>query len=182
MSHHEKPPVLQAPPPVAIGFDSKPVTIFSAPRKFDTATILIVTFCYAATFGFLIAIGIPKLEVSAAILYVTIVAACQPVLFRGKMPRVASVAGGVIASFVVFVMMLFFNWDHVEPAVFTLVLPTLIGGGIFGYLAGALVGGVFLVTHYWREYLESRKKKVVDDDSEFIMEDDNVETETSKLR
>ena len=120
--------------------------IYSAPRRFDLATLFVVMIVYACLLGLFVGIGMPDAITFAILIFISAVAISQPVLFGGKMPRLASLlVGGVSLPIIIVLLTLIYAPDF--------NIRAMIGGAIccsplglsFGYLAGALVGGVFLV-------------------------------------
>ncbi len=120
--------------------------IYSAPRCFDVSTIFTITAAYAILFGVLRGIGAEPLWVSLIAGFITIVAVAQALVFRGNSPREASflVGGGACAIGAV-VFSGFFGIGPFIGGLICLATPGFVLGMIFGYLAGVLVGGVFLV-------------------------------------
>ena len=151
-------------PPILIKDDQvfdthEEVTIFSAPRKFDTATLLIVTTAYAIYFSVMLAIGLNEFVIAMIAGFFTVVGLCQPILFFGKFPRLSSVIGGVIYGIPAGIICV---RQADEEWLAALVFGTIAGifaGSTGGYLCGALVGGVFLIAHYTRTYLADLKQR-----------------------
>ena len=122
---------------------STPPKVYSAPRKFDLATILTVTFAYAMLFGALTLAAGGRRDAAFMMIawnggFITLVGLAQPILFGGKRPREASqITGGVAAIVIAFLLP--------DSTGFCALPFFLLFGVLLGYLAGALVGGVFLV-------------------------------------
>jgi len=141
--------------PVVSRFLFDPATtseLYSAPRRFDLATIFVVTAAYSLLFG-----GLTALDASPAVKIilggvVTIVAAAQALFLQVANPRGVSIVAGAVAY-------TFFSWIlwFVDPSAFPVsflfvtVFNGMIGGAILGYLAGVMVGGVFLVADILRQ-------------------------------
>lgn len=126
--------------------------IYSAPRKFDLAMLLAVTTAYAilfATIRFVAGAGLVNQQ-GPVIFWigglVTVVGFAQSVLFGGDKPREAS----ALAGFVYGVFVMLGNSREFDPG--GVVCLSIFSPGI-GYLAGGLVGGVFLVADYLRIYI-----------------------------
>lgn len=138
--------------------DSSPKLIpdvFSVSRRFDMATILVAMVGYSILFGGLRLILqiIPDLS-SWAIgtfgMFFAVVAIGQAVAIRWNNPRAASVIAGTIFWLVVVIVTGVLD----RPPSYWLcglLFTSLVIGPIAGYLAGTLVGGVFLISHYLRE-------------------------------
>jgi hypothetical protein len=132
-----------------------PSRVFSAPRRYDLATLFVVTGAYALLFGIMRwADWEPTVFVLVAG-FITCVGAAQALLFGGKSPRAASLCVGFAAGLVVLVFAVV-RWPvEVVPG---LCCP-LIAIVVFGYMAGVLVGGVFLIAHGIRVGAERRRAR-----------------------
>ena len=128
-----------------------PSRIYSAPRRFDLATIFIATAAYSLLFGIMTLLDFaPVVKLYIGVL-ITIVGASQALLMNVLDARRASIMVGAsvhtIFSLVLFAM---------EPRFFghSLIVAVLIngmaGGALFGYLAGVMAAGVFLVADLLR--------------------------------
>jgi hypothetical protein len=128
--------------------DSRP-KIYSAPRRFDLAMIFVVTAVYAVLFAGMSALQFPPVASLAVAGFVTFVGIGQALLFRGRRPRTASM---VVGAFL-FTSATLVLWIATGPGLrfygVSRILwsgaACVIGGAIWGYLAGVLVGGVFLL-------------------------------------
>jgi hypothetical protein len=123
--------------------------VYGAPRVFDLFTLLAITLAFALLFA-LLGLLAPALDMSARGLtvvigsYITLVGAAQMWLFGAKNPRAASLVGGPIAM----VIVCFFPLTLNQPVLFAFVFSVGIGltaGPFTGYIAGAVVAGVFLI-------------------------------------
>src|SRR3954454_18006243 len=150
-------------PPEPVGFylhrllfdPSNTSELYSAPRRFDLATIFVVTAAYSILFGAISALSYkdmgPAVEIAVGVL-VTLVGLAQAFYKDTANPRGVSIlAGAVVQTIIVIVI-------HIaQPRIFggSIVLIVffggLIGGAFCGYLAGVLVGGVFLVADLIRQ-------------------------------
>lgn len=123
--------------------------VYSAPRRFDLATMFVVMIVYACLLGLFVGLGLHDAIMFSILGLLTLVAIAQPVLFGGRMPRLASViVGGVVLPVVV--VMMTFNVDTPIAMIFASLSLIPLGAAV-GYLAGALVGGVFLVADIVRK-------------------------------
>jgi hypothetical protein len=121
--------------------------LYSAPRRFDLATIFVVTAAFSILFGAMSAIGYfgPITEVIVGLL-IAVVAAAQAYYQHTANPRGVSIVSGAIAlSIMLVVLQIAQPRLLAEPGFVVVVIYGLCGGAISGYLAGVLVGGVFLV-------------------------------------
>lgn len=129
--------------------DKRPAKVYSAPRRYDLATILMVSTVFALVFGVsrYWEIG-PAVPLHIAGLS-TAVALAQAILFGGKKPRLASGLVGIL--YMLAVCLYVMGWEWSQPwwkTIFT-VSVTLSGGAV-GYCNGAMVGGVFLLAEKLR--------------------------------
>ena len=125
--------------------------VYSAPRRFDLATMFVVIIVYSCLLGLFVGVRLPNQATFSVLGFLTAVAIAQPALFGGKMPRLASVIVGGVALPLIFVLLNFLVMG--APLSYALMgcvccLPL---GISFGYLAGALVGGVFLIADWVRQ-------------------------------
>jgi hypothetical protein len=137
----------------------KPQTkIYSAPRRFDLATIFVVTFAYSLLFGLMKAMQMPSEASLVIAIFISCVAAGQAFLFGGQRPRTASIVVGALIYIVSMAFVWFTSGPRMYPTGLLLIMLcyTIIGGAILGYLAGVLVGGVFLVADKLRGILKKR--------------------------
>jgi hypothetical protein len=126
--------------------------LYSAPRRFDLFTIMIVTAAYAVLLSGMSALRFPPVHSCYVAVFITMVAVGQALLSGLSMPRAVSVYTGMIAYFLctisyAFVEPRFDLFEMIPIAIFL----SLLFGGILGYLAGVLVGGVFLVADVLRQ-------------------------------
>jgi hypothetical protein len=105
--------------------------------------------------------GLLLLDASPTVLaflggFLALVAAAQWIVSKWNRPRTASIFAGILIYWVAGVAEVYF----IPPS--RMGLPQLIAmqlvsgtiaGSIAGYLGGVMVGGVFLVSHYFREWL-----------------------------
>ena len=133
---------------------SRPVAeakLYFAPRRFDLFTIMIVTAAYAILLSLMSALGFSPVMSCYVAAFVTLVAVGQALLSGLSMPRLASVYTGMVAYFVGTI-----SYAFVEPrfdlfeAIPAAIVFSLIFGSVLGYVAGVMVGGVFLVADVLR--------------------------------
>ena len=123
--------------------------VYAVPRRYDLSTLFAVSLAYSLLFGGIRAGGGSPETFAVVAGFVTTIGLCQALLFRGTRPRLASVIGGVL--FLVGVGFLAFwivgnGWDLID-----FVNPcALVTSALFGYVAGTLIGGVFLAADYLR--------------------------------
>lgn len=121
--------------------------LYSVPRRFDLATLFVVSLAYALLFGLMRALHFPTIVFLVSALYVTFVGLAQAVLFRGKKPREAS----IIASGVYWVVAMWIGFANSGPNGFNLLGAFVISlcwatvGSAFGYLFGVVIAGIFLL-------------------------------------
>ena len=131
--------------------------VFSVPRRFDLATVLVAMSAFATLFAGLLLLNAPPSVPAFFGGFLTLVAAAQWIGNKWNRPRTASIVVGILIYWIAGAAAMFFM-----PAPPRMGLPQLIAmqlfsgtisGGIAGYLGGTLVGGVFLVSHYLRAWL-----------------------------
>jgi hypothetical protein len=138
---------------------SKTSDLYSAPRRFDLATIFVVTAAYSLLLGAMSAMDFGPITKMSVGLLVTVIAASQAFFQNVANPRGVSIVSGAIAQSVLILMLGLFvrNWLEI-PLIAAVILYGLLGGAIAGYLIGAMVGGVFLVADKLRVMFENRAK------------------------
>lgn len=117
------------------------------PRRFGVGGLLIISTMYAVLFAILRTLEVPPLDFVGVVLFFTAVGLGQMLLFKGQRPRRASMIVGacMFAGFIAFL-----DWTGIGPSRRTLscrafeVEGAIIGAG-YGYLAGVLIAGVFLL-------------------------------------
>jgi hypothetical protein len=136
--------------------------LFSAPRKFDLSTMLVVTTAYAAVFALLRAISFPAMDVFIVSAFFTSVALGQAILFGAKHPRWASaLVGSAFGVILLIASPLIYQHgrppDEIPPPplILTNVILCVIFGAFYGYVGGVIVGFVFMIAHGIRLVLSS---------------------------
>jgi hypothetical protein len=155
--------------------------IYSAPRRFDLATIFVVTFAYSLLLGLMnYVVGymdFPRATSLVVAGFVTFVGVGQAVLYGGQNARIASVVTGI--AFCVLWNMTAVVWPPRGAAgialLFLIPFSGALGAGC-GYVAGVLVGGVFLVADKLRTYFAERAKHAATEQVELMEIDSDDET------
>ncbi|MEM9186575.1 MAG: hypothetical protein AAGB00_08785 [Planctomycetota bacterium] len=129
--------------------------VYSAPRRFDLATVIVVTAAFCLLLGTMQASGVP----AAAMAYIAggfaMVGVAQAVLWRGESPRYASMTAGAGYLALTPLVSLWLTGDFWPAGVLLALMVSLaVQGAIAGYLAGGIIGGVFLLTDYVRQALD----------------------------
>ncbi|MBM4088958.1 MAG: hypothetical protein FJ276_05920 [Planctomycetes bacterium] len=127
----------------------KSAKVYSVPRRYDLATLFTISLAFALLFGLLRALDATPVVFACIGGFVAAVGIGQAVLFRGRAPRIASIATGA-AFLLTFDIVIYFvfikangRWGLIEVVLSAAFMS--VWGSIFGYIAGALIGGVFLV-------------------------------------
>jgi hypothetical protein len=121
------------------------------PRRFGIGTLMILTAAFAVLCSVLKVLGASPLAFVCVLGFVSCIAACQVLLFRGKNPRAASIVGGLTIG--VLVGLSHVGWRAYQGMFLPWILRELalmgfwcgLAGAIWGYLAGLLVATIFLV-------------------------------------
>ncbi|HVT27305.1 MAG TPA: hypothetical protein VHE81_04740 [Lacipirellulaceae bacterium] len=131
--------------------------LFSAPRRFDLATIFVVTAAFSILFGAMSAMDFGPITEGIVGVLIAVVAAAQAYYQNVANPRGVSVVTGSI-SLTVMLVVLKIAQPHLIPGPFfaVVLISGLSGGAVAGYLAGVLVGGVFLVADLVRRKFINR--------------------------
>jgi putative addiction module component (TIGR02574 family) len=144
--------------------DNKPPSaawkVYSVPRRFDLSTIFVVTLAYSLLFGAMKGVSLPAIASASIAGFITLVAAAQALLFRGAKPRTASILVGAVTYTVAVLAIWIITGQRMYGTTQILFMTslTLIGGSILGYVAGGLVGAVFLIADKLRSFF-SRKRR-----------------------
>jgi hypothetical protein len=124
------------------------------PRRFSIGTMMILVTAFAMLFGVLKMFNVPPIAFAAISIFIGGVAACQSLLFQGKMPRLASFVGGIVMYGLiaaVTVVLAFFTYRgrfgirDVWPTLFEVGTLGAFFAGPLGYCVGCFVAAIFLV-------------------------------------
>jgi hypothetical protein len=124
--------------------------VFAVSRRFDLATVLVAMLAYACLFSVLRFAGAPPVVIGFVGAFFAVVAVGQAIAIRWQSPRAASIIAGTLYWWALAAVLAFAvaggacEFCGLSIAAFVL-------GPATGYLGGALVGGVFLLSHYLRE-------------------------------
>ena len=135
---------------------SRIAKLYSVPRRFDLATVMVVIFAYALLLGGLRLLQLPPLAMLNVAGFVTCVAIAQAALFRGKTPRLASKLVGAVyllAAYLIPAASRDPGLLRLEPLVFLVWVLLAAAGAFVGYLAGLAVASVFLLSDVVRRWL-----------------------------
>ena len=132
--------------------------LYAAPRRFNVATIMIVTIAYALLFSALRMTQSPPSVFVAVAGFITCVGIGQALLFRGERPRMSSVLVGVVCHVGIALFGTMASIGRPFNIVFTGIWPA-VNGAIFGYLAGVAVGSVFLLSDMVRKLIRWCKRR-----------------------
>jgi hypothetical protein len=158
-----KPPQLESIWPVVWAFLFDPAQtsgLYSAPRRFDLTTIFVVTAAYSIVFGVMSSLNHygrmtyfgPVTQAGVGV-FITVVAMVQALYHHQANPRGVSIVAGAVTQTAIVSFLAMMHWYY-EPFLIVLVGYGMIGGAICGYLAGTVVGGVFLIADFLRGKLE----------------------------
>lgn len=129
------------------------------------ATVLVAMLGYSLLFGGMLMLNAWPSLIALFGAFFAFVAVGQAFAIRSGRPREASIIAGTIYWFSVACVMLI--QAPLDPCTFvSAVFIAAVAGPIAGYLAGTLVGGVFLISHYLREAdLLRRRAPQADEDA-----------------
>ena len=135
---------------------AKTSELYSAPRRFDLATIFVVTAAYSLLFGGLTALDVQPVTKIVLGSLVTIVAAAQALFRQTANPRGVSIVAGAAASTLFLLILWSIYPRYYSDWISVTLIVGMIVGGLMGYVAGVLVGGVFLVADALRGKFDRR--------------------------
>jgi uncharacterized protein YhhL (DUF1145 family) len=115
------------------------------PRQFGVGTALLMMTMFAVLFSVLRSLHVPAKEFAFIALFFFGVGAGQALLFHGQQPRRASIVMGIVMIYILGVFELMLVERRSPVALLELIGPAFCGGIMYGYLAGRLIAGVFLV-------------------------------------
>jgi hypothetical protein len=146
------------------------VKIYSAPRRFDLATIFVVTSAYSLFFAILSGFGADPWVSIVLGGFITLVGIGQALLFGGGKPRAASIITGVAVMVTASIAwQIYDNRMRSDEFLIFLLFSQTLSGAIAGYLAGVLVGGVFLVADVIRRtFVRSEETPELEADASHI--------------
>lgn len=135
---------------------AQPATrIYSAPRRFDLSSIFAVTTAYAILFGCMRGLDFGTASSLLVAAFIALVGIGQAVLFGGRQPRKASIVVGAVALTLGTISAgLFVPGANRIGFLPIMAVFSFFWGSICGYLAGVLVGGVFLIADAIRQRFE----------------------------
>lgn len=132
--------------------------VYSVPRRFDLATMMVVTAGYALLFTLLRLLNLDTVVFVYVAGLVTTVAVAQALSHKRYSPRAVSVLTGM-CYFLAFLIPL--TWleatEYRREQIYSMICCSSGFGPIQGYLAGVLVAGVFMVSDYLRRFLGSHR-------------------------
>jgi hypothetical protein len=146
-------------------FDPRYVSgIYSVPRRFDLATIFVVTAAYSLLLGGLSALDATPIVKTVVAGFVTMIAVAQAALVKLVHPRGTSIVVGAVIN-LIFTWLIWLEIGRRIPIPFVVVALTgVLIGGFLGYLTGTVVGGVFLIADLLRGRFDRRQPPIDVDD------------------
>ena len=129
---------------------------FGVPRRFGVGTLLLITAMYAVLFAVLRAMQVPPVGFVLIGVFFGAVGLGQMLLFKGQRPRRASVLVGACAYPCLFLAAeLYHSGQPGLDLLFAMALAGMISGAVYGYLAGLLIAGVFLVNEKLKQICQN---------------------------
>ena len=129
--------------------------LYSAPRRFDLASIFVVTAAYSLLLGALSLLGSPPVVMIVVAGMIAIIATTQAMFQHVANPRGVSIITGAVTFAIICAILHFTTRGILTRSLF--VNFFIIGipcGAFLGYLMGTVVGGVFLVADMVRKRME----------------------------
>jgi hypothetical protein len=122
------------------------------PRRFSIGTLMILVTAFAVLFAVLKTVGADPAAFVIITVFVGGIAACQSLLFKGKMPRLASFVGGMILYSLATLLAViedalqYSGMGHrvIETAIEGMFVAVIVGGPV-GYIVGCFIASIFLV-------------------------------------
>jgi putative addiction module component (TIGR02574 family) len=129
--------------------------VFAAPRRFDLSTIFVVTVAFALLFAGMRVLPIPPFVSVIVGGYFALIGLGQAFLFRGNRPRTASMLVGTLYYGLGALIIWQLSGPRARPTFDILIsgVFVLIFGAILGFVAGALVGSVFMIADFMRNMM-----------------------------
>jgi hypothetical protein len=141
--------------------------LYSAPRRFDLASIFVVTAAYSILLGALSLMSTPPGVMVVVAGMLGIIAATQAMYQHVANPRgVSIVTGSIVFAIVCGIISLTIRGVLSGSLFVDVIIVGLPCGAILGYLMGTVVGGVFLVADMMRKRMEGVVEKPSAEDSE----------------
>lgn len=133
--------------------------LYTAPRRFDLATIFVVTAACSLVLGGLTVMGWPPIVKVVVSILAAAIAVTQAMFKTTANPRgVSVVTGAAVSTLIIWVAYAAGAYRVLRtPLPVATLFFGLIGGSISGYLVGTCVGGVFLVADMVRGKFEQRE-------------------------
>jgi hypothetical protein len=130
------------------------------PRRFGIGVLMLLVAMYAVLFSAMSVMGASPAVFVPIAAFITIVGLGQVLLFRSRYPRAASIYSGAVALPLVMLAVIvvavtvepgpFRHWGPFLALLFAVVFAAIPLGAMFGYLAGGLTAGVFLLIEQWK--------------------------------
>jgi hypothetical protein len=154
-SRSDVPPICRSPPYLQ---SSSAREVYRVPRRFGLLAVMTLLTAYSLLFAGLRILEAPPLVFVGLGTFGIIVSGLQ--MSFGTVPRAASFAAGACLLPLTVILTIFLRGDLRSVAGTVASLPVLVVvGGIFGYLVGTLVAGVFLILDYWEQWLMPGRSK-----------------------
>ena len=175
----ERKSVVRSSKPWPASWDDRPAT--GVPRRFGMGALFAIMTLYAVVFAVMQSLGAdPTVFVVMAVL-LTGVGVGQTLLFDGKFPRAASICLGTVLFPIEMIAAMVYHYLAATSSDFNIDPVGIIGsaiiciptGALFGYLAGGLAGGVFVL-------LDLAAKRTQSDEENEDGEDDKDDEENQE--
>jgi hypothetical protein len=152
---------------------SAPPTVektYSAPRRFDLTSMFVMMVVFAILLAGMNTLDFYPIVMTVITVFIATIG-CAQALFHNSPPRKISIVTGIVLGLLIWMGVVisdFAGGVYESPLIGTMLSIPVAGiGAFFGYLAGAMVGGVFLVA----DVLRHRYGRAEDVSNQFVQED-----------
>jgi hypothetical protein len=145
------PPICRKPPYRSVTVAAQPVEsprVYHVPRRFGLLAVMTFLTAFSLLFAVLRVMEHPPGTYLGLGTFGVVIAGLQ--MSFGKVPRVASISAGALLLPLTILGVALLNSGWIAVLHFLPGFPFMVAfGGLFGYLVGTLVAGLFLVLDYW---------------------------------
>ena len=126
------------------------ISVYGVPRRYDLVSLLVISVAFAALFSLLRSLDASSVVIAVVLSFIVVVGLAQAILFDGRSPRLASLVAGMVLGPALIGL-------EAYSRGLMLTIEDVFLYSIFcspvGYITGAVVGGVFLVSERLRTFI-----------------------------